>query len=184
DAVFGAGYQSALTSLVKNRRSIPEYLENPELKQELTAIHEMYDEEMKKKKKELKLAQKENGTLIDDDEDELEAEKEDPVEPEDQSLKHIMVEGDDPSLPFKNPKDGFTEKGIQMKDRLAHFKKQAQRKDSAKDDEEEHRDDQPKPKAKAKSKGKNPKPEKPEDDDAEEVEEPASVAEETDDDQE
>ena len=103
-------------------------MENPELKQELTAIHEMYDEEMKKKKKELKLAQKENGTLIDDDEDELEAEKEDPVEPEDQSLKHIMVEGGDPSLPFKNPKDGFTEKGIQMKDRLAHFKKQAQRK--------------------------------------------------------
>ena len=126
--MYGGEYQAALTSLVKNRRSVQEFLDNPELKQELKNVTECYDEEMKKKRKEEKDAQRLLGKEEVDDEPSAEAEDEEAEESEAQKLNHLLVGGNAPSLPFKEPKDGMTEKGQSMKEKLNQFKKMAVRK--------------------------------------------------------
>ena len=128
--MYGGEYYTALTTLVKNRRSIQEYMDSPEIKQEVNNITEIYDDEIKKKKKEMKDAMKEMGEVAVEADEPTDEEADKEVDDEDSDMKkmnHLLI-ADAPCLPFKTSKEGMTEKGIQMKEKLAQFKKSAVRK--------------------------------------------------------
>ena len=111
-----------MTCLVKNRRSTTEFLEAPQLADELQQIQDGMRQEYKDKRT------AENKGKIDEEPEDLSDDegekKEDPIRT---ICTHMVIgETDKPDLPFK--KDANTEEMTKLHDKLMAFKKLAQRK--------------------------------------------------------
>lgn len=68
-AIYSVDYISTFTSLVKNRRAAADFLDAPQLAEEIKAIGELYAAEMKEKQKQLKAAMGDE-TLVQSEEEE------------------------------------------------------------------------------------------------------------------
>ena len=107
--------------LVKNRRATGEYLEAPQIMEEIEGIRENLTSELKEKKALMKKDAEEAPEVIDDRSDE-EEEVSDPVK---SVLTHMLI-GEKPELPLKKDVEG--EKVDKLNEKLMAFKKIAQRK--------------------------------------------------------
>ncbi|CAK8998512.1 unnamed protein product, partial [Durusdinium trenchii] len=124
--IYDLEYWSCLTSLVKNRRSSSEYLEAPQLSEEINGVKELLYQEAKDKKAQLKkndeditevvMAVPEEGEVEEDEDDTIKT-----------TFGHMVIgETEKPELPFKKNAEG-TEMA-KLNDKLLNLKKIAQRK--------------------------------------------------------
>ena len=110
---------------MKSRRSTSEFLEAPQIAEELKGIEELLKEETKDKKNELKKQQGENVLMDVEEEDAIvAAEEEEPIKT---VCTHMVIaETDKPDLPCK--KDANADQMAKLNEKLMAFKKSAQRK--------------------------------------------------------
>lgn len=114
ESVFSGGLWSTMMGLVKNRRSISEYLDAPQIRQDLQEIQDLYQQESKEKKKQMK---KEAGEQLEEEDqvkDEAEPnEADEEMEPESKATVHMLV-GEEPNLPIKENLKGPQQEKAQL----------------------------------------------------------------------
>ncbi|CAK9049466.1 unnamed protein product, partial [Durusdinium trenchii] len=124
--IYDLEYWSCLTSLVKNCRSSSEYLEAPQLSEEINGVKELLYQEAKDKKAQLKKNDKDISEVVMavPEEGEVEEDEDDPIKT---TFGHMVIgETEKPELPFKKNAEG-TEMA-KLNDKLLNLKKIAQRK--------------------------------------------------------
>ena len=111
---------------MKNRRSSSEYLEAPQLSEEINGVKELLYQEAKDKKAQLKKNDKDISEVVMavPEEGEVEEDEDDPIKT---TFGHMVIgETEKPELPFKKNAEG-TEMA-KLNDKLLNLKKIAQRK--------------------------------------------------------
>ena len=113
-------------SLVKSRRAVNEFLEAPQISEELKGIEELLKSEAKEKQIEIKKQKGEEANDLVEKEDEEIQEEDEPIKT--QCIHMVIAETEKPELPCK--KDTSADQIAKLNEKLLNFKKMAQRKAS------------------------------------------------------